>query len=144
PAGWKTTPTQRPGGLPPTVQFSGTGGQRFEVLLTPLWSPQGDAKFNAPDKVRSVIAGGAAKAGAQSVEEKITVREIPGSAGKGFYFVATDKQPKPDEFKYLTQGALPLDELMLGFTILTNEPDSPVVQITFNALKSARHKRAGP
>ena len=142
PAGWQVTPTQRAGGLPPTVQFSAKGGRHFEVLLTPLWSPQGDAGFNTPDQVRRVIAGAAAKAGPQSVEGRITVREIPGSAGKGFYFVATDKQPKPEEFKYMAQGALPLDELMLGFTVLTNEADSPVMQNTFDALKAARHQRA--
>jgi hypothetical protein len=44
-----------------------------------------------------------------------------GESGMGYYFSATDRAPKPGEFKYLTQGILHIGELVASFTILSND-----------------------
>jgi hypothetical protein len=57
--------------------------------------------------------------------------------GPGFYFSATDRAPKPDEYKFLTQGVVRVGELSVTFTILTNDGQDAVVKQALDALKSA-------
>ena len=66
--------------------------------------------------------------------------ELQGTAGKGFYFCATDRAPKPGEYKYLTQGTIRVGELLVTFTILTNDGQAGVVSGAMMMLKTARHK----
>jgi hypothetical protein len=55
----------------------------------------------------------------------------------GFYFAATDRAPKPDEYKFLTQGVVRVGELSVTFTILTNDGQDAVVKQALDALKGA-------
>jgi hypothetical protein len=74
----------------------------------------------------------------QTVEREIPILEIHGGSGIGYYFSVTDKAPAPDEYKYLTQGALAVDDLLLTFAVLTNEADSSVVKEALDVVRSAR------
>ena len=71
-------------------------------------------------------------------ESDIPILELRGGSGPGYYISATDKDPGPNEYKYLTQGAMGVDDLLLTFTVLTNETDSPVVKDALDMLRSAR------
>ena len=77
----------------------------------------------------------------QAVEKTIPLKEIRGTEGKGFYYFATDRAPKPGEYKYLNQGKLLVGELIVIFTILTNDGQEAVVSSALEMLKTARHQR---
>ena len=108
------------------------------VLITALWSPTQDSSFNSSARVRALVEETAVKLSPQAVERAIPIHEIHGTAGRGYYFSATDKAPGPDEYKYLTQGALAVDDLLLTFTVLTNEANSAVVNDALDVVRSAR------
>jgi hypothetical protein len=63
--------------------------------------------------------------------------EFQGRSGPGFYFSATDRAPKPGEYKFLTQGIVRVGELSVTFTILTNDGQEAVVKQALEALKGA-------
>jgi hypothetical protein len=73
----------------------------------------------------------------QAVEKELRVVEFQGRTGPGFYFSATDRAPKPDEYKFLTQGVVRVGELSVTFTILTNDGQEPIVKQALDALKGA-------
>ncbi|MEK7735071.1 MAG: hypothetical protein AAB329_06480, partial [Pseudomonadota bacterium] len=77
----------------------------------------------------------------RAVWKHIQVIELRGNAGIGYYYAATDKAPKPGEYKYLTQGILRVDNLLVTFTILTNDGQQDVVADALALLRSAVHKR---
>jgi len=58
----------------------------------------------------------------QSVEKKLEIKPVGNSSGPGYYACATDPKPKPDEYKYICQGALLQNDVVLTFTLLYNEP----------------------
>lgn len=129
---------QQTGQTPPTIRFYNSKGPQFVVLITAVWSPTQDSLFNSSAKVRALVEEAAVKLSPQAVECAIPINEIQGTAGRGYYFSVTDKDPGPNEYKYLTQGALAVEDLLLTFIVLTNEADSTIVNDALDVLRSAR------
>ncbi len=123
-----TDQIHRPSGdLPPTIRLSQNAGEQFVILFTPIWKTAGAMPdFGTEQGIKNLVEGAAQKASPQAVEKNIEVKKLGGS-NIGYYFSATDKAPKPGEFKYLSQGAVGIDEIVVTFTILTHSSDSEVV-----------------
>jgi len=136
PREWKAGVGQRANHLPPTIAFGPRSGKPFQVLVTPVWPPKG-REPQSPDEVRAAVERGAQGVRAQAVERELPIRELRGRSGPGFYFSATDRAPRPGEYKFLTQGIIRTGELSVAFTILTNEGHEAVVKQALEALRSA-------
>ena len=54
-------------------------------------------------------------------------------------FFSTDRAPKPDEYKYMTQGMILVGDIALTFTILTNDGQEIVITNALSMLKSSTH-----
>ena len=134
PSAWSQQTSQSP----PSIRFSNSAGQNFVVFISALWSPTQDTSFNAPARVRALVEDTAQNLASQAVEREIPILEIHGGSGTGYYFSVTDKAPAPDEYKYLTQGAMAVDDLLLTFTVLTNETESSVVSDALDMVRTAR------
>ena len=70
-------------------------------------------------------------------ESFLPLEELSGAKGPGYYFSATDKAPKPEEFAYLTQGMLLVGELAVTFSVLTNDGQEKVRDAALDMLKRA-------
>lgn len=139
PRSWKEEIRQPPQDLPPTIVFHPSSGNGFQVLITPIWAVRPGMVMPEREEIRGSVAKAAEDAKAQAVERHIPVVEIRGESGIGYYFSATDRSPKPGEFKYLTQGMVRIDELAAAFTILTNDGADEVVPDALRMLRRARH-----
>jgi hypothetical protein len=137
PAAWADEVRSPPGGVPPTILFRARSGRAFEVLVTPIWRSRPDIPEATKETIRQSVQRAADDAKADAVEETIPVRELAGAKGPGYYFAATDKAPKPGEYKYLTQGMVKLGDLTVTFTILTNDGQRQVVKDALEMVKSA-------
>jgi len=139
PDAWVDQVRYPPGGLPPTIHFSKSSGERFEILLTPMWKmPGAPSGFGTKESVRQLVSGSAHNASSQAVEKNIVVKQIEGP-NVGYYFTATDKAPPPGEYKYMSQGAFVVSELMGTFTILTSNPNSEVIGQAISMLGKSKH-----
>lgn len=139
PASWKDELRQPSKPVPPTILFGPGRGTAFALLVTPIWRPRPDIPLPAKAELRQRIERAAESARSQAVEKRIDVVEFQGSSGPGFYFSATDKAPKPGEYKHMTQGMLTVAELLVTFTILTNDGRDAIVRDALQMLKSASH-----
>lgn len=142
PATWDDM-VERTQGLPPTIRFSAPEGAQFEVLLTPTWALAPGAKMPGKEEIRAGVQRGADSAARQSVERLIAVKELKGKQGDGYYFSATDRRPKRNEYKYLTQGVTAVGDLRVAFTILTNDGQEQVVKDALAMVAGARHRKGG-
>lgn len=140
PASWKDSVAQPPGALPPTITLSPKSGAQFKVLITPIWPARPDVKPHTPDELRSGVRQAADRAAQQSVEKSIEVKELKRSGNIGYYFTATDRAPKPGEFKYLNQGRIAVNDLGVAFTILTNDGQDTIVKEAITLMLSAEHR----
>lgn len=136
---WDDQLRQPPKSLPPTIAFRARQGKPFEVLATPIWRMRPDVPASTKDSIRQQVERAADAALSQAVEKTIRVIEFVGSSGPGYYFSATDRAPKPGEYKLMTQGILKVSDLVVTFTILTNDGQEQVTRDTLSMLKSAIH-----
>ena len=75
----------------------------------------------------------------QAAEKTLRLVGLQGASSKGYYFFTTDKAPKPEEYKYMTQGALVVGDLIVSFTILTNGNHEEIAKEALALLREARH-----
>jgi hypothetical protein len=142
PESWQDEVRQRPEGLPPTIIFTPKNGTLFQILLTPVFSRDPGMVMPAAPEIKASVEWAAENTKSQAVEESIPVNELSGAEVIGYYFSATDKAPKPDEYEYLTQGMFRLGELAPTFTILTNDGAQNVVAESLTMLRNAVHIQA--
>jgi hypothetical protein len=140
PAAWKHEMEDTQEGLP-TLRLTPSSGAPFEILVTPMQSGLDEPSARSA-AMREFVESAATDAQAQAVEERLEVRELKAASGTGYYFAATDRAPKPGEYKYMTQGMIPVGELVVGFTILTNDGQASVVEDAMASIKRAFHRGA--
>lgn len=141
PANWAEEVRQDDKARPPTIAYRVGGAKEPQVLVTPIWPARADAPRLATDQVRKHVEQAVDGVREQAVEKVISIVEFKGKAGTGFYFDATDKAPKPGEFKFMRQGMLMLDELLVGFTILSNSRQDPAIRDAMRLLQGASRAR---
>lgn len=137
PSGWDHEVRKHPGNFPPTIVLTGFEASPFVVMITPRWAEAGaEADFGTPKGIHAIVERAAQAAEPQSVEGRLSIVTL-GGQGPGYYFKATDRAPKPGDFKYMTQGAIRVGELVCTFTILTNDDKSTVQTKVLNMLSGA-------
>jgi hypothetical protein len=130
----------------PTIRLERPGGG-FVALLTPFWNP-GEPE-SGPERVdtarlfaelarRNAIAGAA--------ELDVPLHALGGEGVHGFWFAATDRtlegrEPGPEEWRHVLQGAAAVGPLVLAFTLLDNA-DGPQREAVLDMVRSARHVEA--
>ena len=139
PREWKDELHPAQGSTPLTITFQPAKGAPFEVLVTPIWRAAADVPVATRQTIAQRVRRAADEVKDQSIEQDIPLVEFAGASGPGFYFSVTDKAPKPDEFKYLTQGMVRVSELVLTFSVLTNDGQADVVPVVLEMMKTAGH-----
>ncbi|MEW5948914.1 MAG: hypothetical protein AB1711_05825 [Thermodesulfobacteriota bacterium] len=141
PSGWEDHLTQPPNRLPPTIKFTQKKGSTFSMLITPLWPANENIKLPDGDNLKKSVQKAADKIASRAVEKKISLMELKGPSAQGFYFSVTDSEPKPGDYKYLTQGHIRVGDLMAIFTILTNDGQDSIVSDCLELMKSAKQNK---
>ncbi len=137
PSSWEDRLAQPPDRLPPTIEFKQKAGHPFSMLITPIWPAKENTKLPDGDNLRKSVQEAADRIASGAVEKKINLIKLNGSSAYGYYFSVTDSAPKPGEYKYLTQGHVRVGDLMVIFTILTNDDQDKVISDGLALIKSA-------
>jgi hypothetical protein len=137
PAGWQDDVKQGESGTPPTIAFTPRAGPPFQAFVTPIWRPRPEVPVASAEQIRQSVQRAAEQVQPRAAESSLPVDELSGAKGPGYYFSATDKAPKPEEFKYLTQGMLLVGELAVTFSILTNDGQEKMRDAALDMLKRA-------
>ena len=143
PAGWVDHFEAPQGGGPPTIEIAISDGGPRQVFVRPEWADPTANEVRELPQLRDAVRDLAERIQPEAVEGYLEVRHIAGANGVGFYFTATDRDPGPGEFKFMSQGALQAGSLTLWFTILTNEGQDTVAVEALAMLQGAVHRRTG-
>src|SRR4051812_31429106 len=136
---WNEELKPAPNGGPRTLWFTPKSGPSFNIMITP-----GIPRNSMDDaKVREAVAGLARQLQDQSVEKELTVLELKGANGHGYYVKATDKAPAPGEWKNLIQGIMRVGDATAAFTILTNDGQEAVAKSALEMVRQAAYRAAG-
>jgi hypothetical protein len=143
PPGWVDNVDVPPGGAPLTIQLTPADGAPFEVHVTPQAPDPAATRVMDPAALREAVRESAERIRPQAVEETIEIEPLQGASGAGFRFSVTDRLPPPGEYRRMTQGALQAGDLILWFTILTNDGQDAAVAKALAMLQSAVHRGTG-
>jgi hypothetical protein len=137
PPAWQDEAKAKEGNNPAAIFFTPRQGAPFKVFVIPIGTanPGTDTAI----QMRAAVQQQADKVKPQAAEPILTAEEFKGAPGQGYFFSATDPAPKPNEFKFLSQGMLLVGEVVLGFGVLTNDGQESVKEQAFSMLKSAKH-----
>jgi hypothetical protein len=133
PPGWKDELKEK------AIALSPREGAPFQVFVTPVGRQRPGASADTAIKMRQSVQQAADKVKPSATEQYLPAEELTGAPGPGYYFSATDREPKPGEFKYLTQGMLLVGDVVVSFSTLTNDGQEKVRDQALAMLKSATH-----
>jgi hypothetical protein len=139
PKAWKDRVSQPPGSPAPTIELTSGGQEAFAVMLSPIWRTWPAATQAAAADLKRQVEQSADQIKPQAVEKELTIQEIKGASGAGYYFSATDAAPKPDEFKYMLQGMIRVGEFQVVFTVLTRDAGESIRRQSIALVQSAAH-----
>jgi hypothetical protein len=145
PPGWKDELKANPGSkanqgsAPGAVMLTPRDGAPFEVAVQPVARQKPGTSVDTEIQMRASVQQSADKVKPSAAEVYLPVEPLAGAPGPGYYFTATDREPKPNEFKYLTQGMLLVGDVVVAFSILTNDAQEKVRDQALAMLKSASH-----
>ncbi len=143
PAGWVDRVEQPAGDGPPTIEIAVADGGPAQVFVTPKWAEPTDKEVRELPLLRDAVRDLADRIRPDAAESYLEVRQLNGANGVGYYFSATDRAPKADDFKFMSQGALQVGSLTLWFIILTNEGQDTIAVQALAMLQAAVHRRTG-
>ncbi len=136
---WRDKTEQQLNYLPPTIMFTPLYGTSFHILVSPMWAYKEGLVMPTVEEIKQLINLAAESAKDQAVEDSIIINQFEDTPNNGYYYSATDKAPKPGEYKYMTQGMLRIGELFTTFTILTNDDSVDVAAEALSMLSGAIH-----
>jgi len=143
PAGWQDAVDEQPGGAAITIELRPQAGSGFEVFLTPEPNGEPPGRIDDAETLRARVRDAALRQEPGSVALPLELRRLQGTDGVGFYFVATDYTPAPDELPNLLQGALLVGGLILRFEILSDAGQDAAVAQALALLQGAVHRDRG-
>jgi hypothetical protein len=118
---------------PESVAFNTADATKLRVLLST--GPMRD-EISTDEGIREIASDMATKLESQSVEKKIEVQRVAGEHARGYYVCATDRAPKPGEYKYMCQGLVSVDGTPIVFTVLYNDPGKAEADKVIAAMKT--------
>lgn len=125
------------------IEFTPFSGADFEVIVEVR--NLGEAVTKSFDIRASLMKAGDAEL-PNCVEKSLDIHDFKGPEASGAYYSVTDKQlppaqPKPDDYKFLTQGYAKLAGMVLKFRVLSNQVPGEEKNDALEMIKSARFTR---
>jgi hypothetical protein len=144
PEGWVSQVKRQSPSTPPTVSFDPPSGERFNVQITVIWKTPDVPAFD-PEHLRKVVEQSRDQAAQGATIRGPGLKEVTGEAVHGWCYSAMDEHSKaqPGDWKYMTQGAAAFpDDLLLTFTILSNDPGEPEAALALAMIRTSKYDRA--
>lgn len=144
PKSWKDKVLQSPGNLPPTISMEPGAGDDFAVMVTPFWNLAGIENFNSDERIKEGLEQEKQKIVPTAVEEELVMHRIEGPGTYGYYFMATDKAPKPGEWEHLVLAAVGAGDLLVSVTVLSHSKESVAVNNALTMIRNIRQRKFAP
>jgi hypothetical protein len=124
---------------PPTFRVFPLEDEAFDMSVTVFWHDGLDQDITSAEALRARVEQAGAEALQGSTDRAVAVKPLTGGSGPGFLYDLHDASASPEDYHYLTQGALAVGQLVLVFTILTDERPSVHRDACLDFLRAIRH-----
>jgi hypothetical protein len=135
PKTWRGEVLKSSSNAPPTLTFAPGSGEAFQLQVAPIWTVTQDLNQSL-QQMKRFTDQSAKEVSAQAVEKSIPVVEFKGQTATGYYFAATDKAPKPGEYKYQLQGMVRTGDVAAMFIAVSNDDSRAIDRQIVAAMRS--------
>lgn len=118
--------------------FQAANPHDMTVLLSAQAKPSPDADVDA--YVKAVIGKAIEEFQPIAVEQKLEPRTYSNGGTRGQTVCATDRAPKPEEYKYVCQGITTNGDVALNFMVLYNDAGKAQAEKATRALEASQLK----
>lgn len=139
PEGWEERIARRTPDAQPIIVITPAKGRDFRIVLTPVWPQRPEEKLPDAATIKAMMESGAAAARAEAADADMPLREVKGSQAQGSYFSATARDPKPEDFRNITQGLVRLGDIVVGFRVHSNGERATVLEPALKMIRSMRY-----
>ena len=117
-----------------TIEYRSEERLLWNVLVSGYWKHGSQPPL---EKLKASVEDAGKKSIAQARENELVVQETHGSEAIVYYFSLTDREEKPGEYLYMTQGAARVGELSILFTILSNKDRTEIDRTALEVIRTA-------
>jgi len=140
PASWREEMRKTGNAVPPSLVFRPRKGRAFSVQMTLLWNDKEGSDFTKAANIKSFVHKSGTAFLPNAVETELTLNELSGVDGRGYYYTLTDKAPRPGEYRYMTHGGIGVGNILLVVTVLSSEKDSAAAGEALVLLRGAAQR----
>ena len=136
---WKVS--SRSSKQPPAVvvHIAPSTGDAFDIQLTSVWLDVERRQKMTPDAIRSNVRRSADTLLQKAEDKSVIMEDLKGEQVTGNYYTLADSDPKPGEYRYVTQGSFITEELLTAFTIQHRQPKPDELARSLRMLAGATH-----
>ena len=115
----------------------------FQLTLSPLWDDGYFRNITNLSFIKDYVETIGTDLLEYSDQKSLNLIEMNGRQGNGFYFQLSDEAAPETEFKYLTEGAIAVGELLVVFSYFSNLSDDSNADVIIKMLEQAiqNHQR---
>ncbi len=139
---WNYNFTKTDSQTPPLITFyvlDADEKEIFQLNMSVFWEDGYSRSITTLDYIESMVSEAGNNTLRYSDQDSLELIDLSGRDGEGLYFELSDSSAGDDEYKYLTQGALGVGQVLLVFSLFSNDEEGILRDAMFRALKSARH-----
>ncbi|MCS3904277.1 hypothetical protein J2T55_002313 [Methylohalomonas lacus] len=118
-------------------RFKGT--EDFQLSVAVFWTENPLYDLTDPDTLRDFVADVGEQVIQQSDQQDLELEQISGNSGVGYVFDLSDESAAENEYKYLTQGALSVGNVILAFSLFSRDNHDKLRTETLEMLTTAVH-----
>ncbi len=118
-------------------RFKGT--EDFQLSVAVFWTENPLYDLTNPDTLRDFVADVGEQVLQQSDQQDLELEQINGESGVGYIFDLSDEGAGENEYKYLTQGALTVGNVVLAFSLFSRDSHGKIRAETLGMLTTAVH-----
>jgi hypothetical protein len=127
---------------PPIITFYNLDKDKEEIYqlnLSVLWDNGFGRNILSPKYIYSLVEKTGKEALIGSDQSELILEKITGLNGTGYWFNLSDSTADSGEYKFLTQGALAVGELLLIFSLFSNDNESILQEALLRIIMGAQH-----
>lgn len=117
------------------------GSEDFQLSVAVFWTENPLYDLTDPDTLHDFVADVGEQVLKQSDQKNLDLEKISGDSGVGYIFDLSDEGAGESEYKYLTQGALTVGNVVLAFSLFSRNNHEQIRAEMLEMLTTAEHIR---
>lgn len=111
----------------------------FQLTVSPLWDEGYFRNITELSYIKQYLESVGTDILQYSDQDELELKLLNGKQGNGYFFQVSDESAPDSEFKYLTQGALAVGELLVVFSYFSNQANDQNSDIILEMMRKAVH-----